>query len=44
MSKVSQYGTNDDQVSMGLILVILKEVQISLHKKITWTKNSRKKR
>jgi hypothetical protein len=42
MSKVCQYGTNDGQVSMGLTLVILKEIQISLHKTITWTKNSRK--
>jgi hypothetical protein len=38
MSKVCQYGTNDDQVFMGLTLVTLKEVQVSLHKTITWTK------
>jgi hypothetical protein len=42
MFKVCQYGTNDDQVSMGLTLVTLKEVQVNLHKTITWTKNQGK--
>jgi hypothetical protein len=42
MFKVCQYGTNDDQVSMGLTLVTLKKIQVSLHKTITWTKNQGK--
>jgi hypothetical protein len=33
---------NDDKVSMGLTLVSVKDVETSLQKTITWTKNSRK--
>jgi hypothetical protein len=38
MFKSCQYVLNDDKVSMGLILVSVKDAQIGLHKIITWTK------
>jgi hypothetical protein len=44
MFKVCQYVMNDDEMSMGLILVSVKDAQTSLQKTITWIKNSRKRR
>jgi hypothetical protein len=40
MSKVCQYATNGDKVSIGLTLVNVKNSQIGLQKSITWTKKS----
>jgi hypothetical protein len=42
MFKLCQYVLNDDKVSMGLILVNVKDVQTSLQKIITWKKNQGK--
>jgi hypothetical protein len=42
MFKSCQYVLNDDKVSMGLILVNVKDVQTCLQNTITWTKKSRK--
>jgi hypothetical protein len=40
--KSCQYLLNDDKVSMGLILVSMKDVQTSLQKIIIWKKNQGK--
>jgi hypothetical protein len=39
MFKTCQYAMNDDKVSMGLILVSVKDVQTSLQKKLLRQKN-----
>ncbi len=44
MSKICQYTTNDDKVSMGLTFVNVKDSQVALQKIITWTKNSAKRK
>jgi len=44
MSKACQYAINDENVSIGLINVSVKEVQSNLQKTISWTKRSGKRR
>ncbi len=42
MFKCCQYVTNDIKVCNGMWEVFIKDVQSSLHKTITWTKNNGK--
>jgi hypothetical protein len=44
MSKICEYGTNDDKVSIKLTFVSVKDSQVALQKIITWTKNSAKRK